>query len=84
MGGGGCNCFKIYMLIAQQEFRRGYTTHDQISLLPTMQLFYLIVSHSGVWRTSDMKGSSSNELFSNARIYLVNLAGIYETFDTEL
>ena len=37
----------------------------------------------GLWDTEG-KRSSSNELFSNTRIYLVNLAGIYETFDTEL
>ena len=36
-----------------------------------------------LWDTEG-KRSSSNELFSNTRIYLVNLAGIYETFDTEL
>ena len=59
----------------QQEFRRGYTTHDQISLLPTMQLFYLIVSHSGVSRTSDtiivfnIFGVSRAEIVNSARIW---------------
>ena len=36
-----------------------------------------------LWDTEE-KGSSSNERFSNTRIYLVNLASIYKTFDTEL